>query len=163
MGTAVRLHSSYKLDITMKVLIGVSPNGTVIFVSPLFGGSSSDNFITKESGFIDLLKSGESVMADKGFKISQILPPGVNLIQPPFLMTNEDGQRQFTRNQAEECLRISRARAHVERIMQRLKLFKILTLIPHQYYEIAEEIIQLCAALVNWQDPIFDPRNLITR
>ena len=56
--------SSYKHHTTFKVLVGISPSGTITFVSGLWGGHVSDRLITAECGIIDLLESGDNVMAD---------------------------------------------------------------------------------------------------
>jgi len=45
----------------------IAPNGVIIFVSELFTGSISDRQLTKQSGFIEMLKDvppGKSIMAD---------------------------------------------------------------------------------------------------
>lgn len=76
--------SNYKHHNTFKVLVGISPNGQVIFVSKLWGGRVSDRFITEKSEFLQYLKPGDTVMADCGFEITSILPPGVGLNIPPF-------------------------------------------------------------------------------
>ena len=61
--------SNYKNDNTFKALIGISPDGTITFVSSLFPGSISDKALTRQSGILDLLESGDLVMADRGFDI----------------------------------------------------------------------------------------------
>ena len=60
---------NYKNDNTFKALIGISPDGTITFVSSLFPGSISDKALTRQSGILDMLKSGDSAMADRGFDI----------------------------------------------------------------------------------------------
>lgn len=78
--------SNYKNSNTFKALIGISPSGAIIFVSQLFSGSISDKQLTRQSGVLDLLESGDSVMADRGFDIQDDLTPlGVKLNIPPFL------------------------------------------------------------------------------
>lgn len=77
------------------------------------------------------------------------MPQGVTLNLPPFLNSG-----QFTRAQAEYTVIIARARIHVERAIQRIKLFAILKFIPQPYRTMASKIIQLCACLVNMQNPL---------
>lgn len=65
--------------------MGISPTGVVTFLSKLWGGgNASDKQIVKESGLLDLLEKGDSVIADKGFLIQDLLDPlGVTLNMPP--------------------------------------------------------------------------------
>ena len=80
------LFSSYKNHTTLKGLIGISPAGHITFISELYTGSISDREITMRSGFLDLpFDANDSVMADKGFTIEDLLPVGVSLNIPPFL------------------------------------------------------------------------------
>lgn len=77
--------SPYKEHHTIKALVGISPSGYFSFLSKLLTGSTSDRKITQESGLIDLLEEGDSVMADRGFNIRDILTERrVYLNIPPF-------------------------------------------------------------------------------
>ena len=79
-----QLYNRYKSNQTFKSLIGISPHGTVTFVSPLYTGGMSDVEITCLSGLVDLCEAGDSMMADKGFTIKNLLEAkGLNI--PPFL------------------------------------------------------------------------------
>ena len=84
-----RTFSSYKNHNTYKGLVGISPGGAITFVSRLFPGSISDRELTRQSGFLQLLDPGDSIMADRGFNIQDDLTPlGVRLNIPPFLKGN---------------------------------------------------------------------------
>ena len=60
-----RTFSSYKNHNTFKALIGISPSGTVMFVSKLYPGNISDKELTHQSGLLGLLEHGHSIMADR--------------------------------------------------------------------------------------------------
>ncbi|PFX23601.1 THAP domain-containing protein 11 [Stylophora pistillata] len=65
--------SNYKQHYTLKFLIGITPNGHISFVSETFSGRSSDVFIVENSGFLNYLQPHDQVMADRGFKIHDLL------------------------------------------------------------------------------------------
>ncbi|KAG5860807.1 hypothetical protein JTB14_030812 [Gonioctena quinquepunctata] len=77
-----------------KGLIGVAPNGVITYISGLYPGSTSDKKIVQHCGILDQLAAGDLILANKGFLIRDILPPGVMLNLPPFLTT-----AQFTPQQ----------------------------------------------------------------
>ena len=68
-------YSSYKSHHTFRLLVGISPTGVVTLLSKLWGGNEFDKQIVKESGVLNLLEKGDSVMADKGFTIQDLLDP----------------------------------------------------------------------------------------
>nr|XP_047137787.1 uncharacterized protein LOC124814292 [Hydra vulgaris] len=48
--------SNYKQHNMFMFLVGISPSGFITFLTDCYGGRCSDNFITKDSGFYDLLE-----------------------------------------------------------------------------------------------------------
>lgn len=63
--------SSYKHHNTVKVLIGITPQGTISFVSQAWGGRTSDKVLTENCGILSKLLPGDLVMADCGFTIAE--------------------------------------------------------------------------------------------
>ena len=65
--------SNYKHHYTVKFLVGITPNGAISYLSKCYGGRATDIFITEDSGFVKKLLPGDQVMADRGFKIRELL------------------------------------------------------------------------------------------
>lgn len=150
--------SDYKSTNTFKGLIAVDPRGSVIFISPIFSGSISDNRLTHESGLLKLLgdlraaghlKEGDSIMADKGFtNFQDFAKLGLKLNVPPFA----SGQGQMCAGDVVSTRIIAAHRVHVERAIARIKNFKIVsnqTCISS--CSIINQIWFVCAFLTNFQ------------
>ncbi|CAG2192483.1 unnamed protein product [Mytilus edulis] len=58
-------YSSYKGHTTYKFLVGIAPNGTIVYISDAFEGSISDKEIVKNHVFLDTLNNGDEIMADR--------------------------------------------------------------------------------------------------
>lgn len=146
--------SDYKHHNTWKLLVGVTPNGQVSFLSDLWGGRVSDKQITRESGVLALLDSGDNVMVDRGFDIRDILPDGVTLNMPPFLA----GRNQLTAAETEETMTIASVRIHVERAIGRIKTYHILDgCLPNTLSPYATQIATVCGLLTNFLPPLLPP------
>lgn len=77
--------SSYKHHTTVKLLVGISPSGVITFVSDAWPGKTSDRQLTEECGLLELLEPNDSVMADKGFTIADLLEKRQCFLNiPPF-------------------------------------------------------------------------------
>ena len=63
--------SSYKNLNTKKVLIGITPQGTISFISQAWGGRTSEKYLTENCGLLDKLMPGDRIMADRGFIIAE--------------------------------------------------------------------------------------------
>lgn len=142
-------YSSYKHKNTLKGLIGIAPNGCITYCSSLYPGSTSDKMIVKHSGILDIFKPGDLLLADKGFLLDDIVPQGVSVNIPPFLVNS-----QFTPAEVEKTKNIARARIHVERAIRRIKYYEILEFIPKSLFRYSTKVFQLCAGLTNFQNPL---------
>lgn len=146
------LFSSYKNHPTLKCLVGITPGGAFSFVSQLYTGHISDREIVLRSGFLDMLfENGDSVMADKGFTIQDLLPPGIGLNMPPFL----GSQEQMNPEDVLKTQTIASLRVHVERAINKIKNFHIWdSIIPLNLFGIVNQMWAVCAFLCNLQKPI---------
>ncbi|GFN84206.1 nuclease harbi1 [Plakobranchus ocellatus] len=135
---------------THKVLVGIAPNGTFIYISDVFDGSISDIKFVQESGFLELLNPSDSILADRGFPIKDILASKqVKLVKPPFLGNRE----KFTPEEELLTRQIAKDRIHVERAIERLKRFRILKhQVNSQLDSMISQIVFVVACLVNFYD-----------
>lgn len=144
------MYSHYKSHMTYKALLGITPTGIICFASDLWAGSISDKEITKRSGLLDLCETGDAIMADKGFLISDLTTPrGISLIVPPLKL------KRFSRREVEETRRIANLRIDVERAMERVKNFRILQgVMPITLAHQATWMWKICVYLSNLLPPL---------
>ena len=147
-----QIYSSYKGRPTAKVLVACSPAGTISFVSKAAGGSMTDKELVKRSGLVDLFSPGDTLLADRGFNIQELLlHKGVKLVIPPFLK----GKKQFSEAEDQRTKQVANARIHVERVIGRMKDFDIMKAeLPLDMLDMFDHIVTVTAALVNLQPPI---------
>jgi hypothetical protein len=147
--------SSYKNRNTLKCLIGISPRGCVTYVSPAYGGSASDRQIFERSDFVqrqDLLSQGDSIMADRGFIVQDLLASRDVLVNTPTMLK---GMTQLPSKTVEKDRRIANKRVHVERIIGFAKTFRILKDELHKsYVSIGGRILFVCFVLSNFRQSI---------
>lgn len=152
--TQSALYSHYKHHVTYKALVGISPSGAVTFVSQLYPGSLSDKEIVARCGILHpgLWEKGDSVMADRGFTIQELLDPlGVKVNIPAFL----DGKEQLDKEDVVMSQTIASVRIHVERVIARIKKFKVLkTEIPLNLNGTINQIWTVACLLCNFMDPL---------
>lgn len=146
------LFSTYKNHTTLKGLIGISPSGAVTFVSQLYTGSISDREIVYRSGFLDLpFNEGDSVMADKGFTVEDLLPLGVKLNIPPFLCSSI----QMPTKEVVWTQEIASLRIHVERVINKIKNFHIWDrVVTLNQLGLVNQMWAVCAILCNAQPSV---------
>lgn len=139
---------------TVKFVVATAPCGTVTFVSKVYSGGSTDSFMTSDSGFLDLLEPGDVILSEKGFPctMTSFKDKGVNVVVPPFVRDN----KKFSED--EDLHKILSVQGHVERCMERLKRYRILSdklssdLFPH-----LEKVAYACAVLTNLKLTVINP------
>ena len=157
-------YSQYKGSNTIKFMTGVTPGGTISFVSDCYGGRVSESVIFEQSGLIHLLEptssQREGIMVDRGFFIDKICSEAdVRLVRPPFTRN----KKQFSKHEAVLNAKIARARVHVERANQRLKALNILgDRMPACLVKKGDQIITVICAIVNLSAPILNDEKFHT-
>ena len=154
LSTQGSMYSHYKSHVTYKSLIGIAPSGATTFISQLYEGSISDKDIVNRSGILHekLWGENDSIMADRGFTISDLLKPlNVALNIPSFL----GGREQLTEDEVKESQTIASVRIHVERAIQRVKKFKqIRNEIPLTLHGSINQIWTVACLLCNFMPPL---------
>jgi len=143
------LFSNYKQHTTLKGVIGISLGGAITFISQLYTGSISDREIIVRSGRLDLpLKKNDSIMADKGFTIQDLLPLGISLNIPPFFGSSA----QMPAGDVILTQEIASMHIHVERAMNKIKNFHIWDgAVPVHQFTLVNQMWAMCAILCNAQ------------
>lgn len=110
--------SNYKHHNTIKFLVGITPQGTISFLSKCWGGRVSDKEITETSGLLNYLESGDVIIADRGFTISDYCQLAMcEIVIPPFTRS----KAQLTKKEVDWSRELSVVRIHVERVIGTLK------------------------------------------
>lgn len=155
--TQSKLYSNYKSHTTYKALVSITPTGAFNFVSDLWGGNTSDRYITEHSGYLENISPGDEVMADRGFTIRDLLTEKrAYLTIPPFTRKCFWGKgKRLNANEIKRTREIANSRIHVERAIQRLKQFKIISNIVHWSLKpLMNPILKVSAFLCNLMKPL---------
>lgn len=144
------VYSQYKHHSTAKGVTGCDPLGRVTFVGDLVPGKMSDKELTLQSGLMDLLEEGDSVMCDRGFLLENELKEiGVDLNMPAFLK----GREQLPLREENESRQIATFRINIERVFREVKTFRILKQVfPNTMFDKLNEVFKVCCYLVNFID-----------
>ena len=152
-----QVYSQYKSRPTLKCLVGITPGGSISFVSVPAGGNTSDKKLVKMTNIVEKFEENDIVLADRGFNIQELfLHKQVKVIVPPF-QRSTSSTSQFTETEDTKTKTVANARIHVERAIGRLKEFSILQgPIPLTMIDLMESALVVCSALVNLQ-PVLVP------
>lgn len=154
-------YSSYKHHNTTKYLIGVTPQGTVCFISSGWGGRASDKHVTESSRLLSFLLPGDTILADRGFDIADSVGLCMATIKMPAFTK---GKAQLRGIEVEQTRRIANVRIHVERVIGNLRQkYSLLQETQPIHFLIAptdgeppllDKITTVCCALVNMSNSV---------
>ena len=141
------LWSEYKHHCTFKFLVAITPNGAVSWVSPCYVGRTTDIYIVRDLGFLDILEPYVTVTAHCGFKIkSDVTFRRCFLAIPP----SPAKGNQMTSSDIRETSKVANIRIFVEKAIARIKWFKNLkTQLPLLDKPLLDDIVICCCILVN--------------
>ena len=141
--------STYKNRNTVKVLVGCTPGGLVSYVSPAYGGSTSDRQIVERSELLQACDPGDSIMADKGFNVQDLFIPFDVLINIPSFFKKKN---RLSGETVMSDRKIASKRVHIERIIGLAKTFKMLQQpMTNTESALSTQIIKICFILCNFR------------
>ena len=154
-------YSQYKHHHTMKYLIGITPAGSVSFISRGWGGRTSDKMITENSGFLNNILPGDTILADRGFDVGDTLGLyNAKLKIPAFTK----GKKQLCPADIESTRGLASVRIHVERVIGvvRQKYMILQSTVSHPLCVAPakgepmplDKIVSICCALTNICPPV---------
>ena len=144
--------STYKNRNTVKLLVGATPGGLISYISPAYGGSTSDRQICERSILTRMCDRGDSIMADKGFNVQDLFAPYDVTVNIPTFFSKKN---RMTNKTVLNDRAISSKRVHIERLIGLAKTFKILKA-PLNVTEtkLSSEITFVCFMLCNFRTRI---------
>lgn len=148
--------SSYNDHPTLKLLVGCDEMSEVNFISDAFAESISDRELIIKSGFLDIVNTGDAVLADKLFDVSDLLESkGVEINIPPHLK----GKEHLAKFKMKKTRVTTNRKILIENINCRARKNKILiTPMEKTLWPRANKIIYICFALVNFCTPNVNKR-----
>ena len=143
-------YSTYKSHNTMKFLIGITPQGSISFISKGWGGRTSDKHLTENCGFLNHLLPGDLILADRGFNIAETLGScSASLKIPAFTK----GRSQLSALDVESTRGLAAVRIHVERGLGST-IPNTLCVADSTGLTTLDKIVQVASALTNLPPPI---------
>lgn len=152
------IYSSYKSRPTAKVLVATNPNGGAVYISDAFEGSISDVAIVEKSGFLNFIDQGDLILADRGFSIDHLLVKhGAKVLMPPMMK----GKAALNLHEESVTKIIAKARIHIERWNERLKIFEYLRApIRQDKRNMLSQVVYVCSCLANFSRIMLDTNEI---
>lgn len=147
------MYSHYYKDLTIKFMVCATPSGLITFIGSGYGGKTSDRQIFLDSNVLEMLEPHvDAVMVDKGFLIDEVCAKNfIEIVRPAFLRMKP----RFPPGESKQSRKISSARVHIERVIQRIKVFGIFkSTYPYSLLKFFDHMLVIAAGLTNLSGPI---------
>lgn len=134
-------------------MVCATPNGVITHIGSSYGGKTSDRQIFLDTNIVEMLEPHlDAVMVDKGFSIDEVCAKHfIEIVRPPFLRMKP----QFPPGESKQSRKISSARVHIERVIQRIKIFGIFkSTFPYNLLKLFDHMLIIAAALTNLSNSI---------
>ena len=138
--------SNYKHKNTVKILVGITPQGVIAFVSESWGGRISDKYLTEHWGILRKLLPGEIILGDRGFDIvDSVGAMQAQLNIPAFTK----GKNQLSALEIEETRMIkANVRIHVECVIGNVRQKYPICRTLYQYTSSIKEMVKMSPSMI---------------
>ena len=152
------MEAAYKHPHTVKFLIGITPQGTVSFISPFL-----KPWVEEHCGYLNNILPGYLILPDRGFNIgASVGSLAVSVNIPAFTKS----RNQLTAADLESTRKLANVRIHVERVIGTVRQkytflngtvpIRFLMFKDENNYTMIDKISHVCRALVNLNESIVD-------
>ncbi|CAN9511405.1 unnamed protein product [Ophioblennius macclurei] len=139
-----------------KYMIGITPQGSISFVSKGFEGRVSNKHLIEQCGILNKLLPGDMVLADRGYNVGDEVGLMCAEVKSP---RTSGGDAQMDPKSVEETRQITHLRVHVERVIGLVRnKYKILQQnipvslkapLKGEEFCFMDKIVTVCCALTN--------------
>lgn len=144
--------SNYKHHNTVKVLVDITPNGYIQYVSKAYVGRISDLQLVRDCDWLQFLEPNDVVMADRGFPIREEL---AQRLCDLYIPQGKRGVGQFTEAQVDQIKSVANTRIFVEQAIQRIKEFRFLKFeVPLSASVQISDAVMIASAITNLGTPL---------
>lgn len=143
--------SSYKHSTTVRLFLGISCHGAIIYISEGYEGSISDKDAFLQSNIFEILQENDVIMVDRGFGIKAACAlRQIKVLMPPKLGSK---RKHFTEQEELMTKAIAKTRIYVEHIMKRLRDWRFLNggKIDIHLVPILPDIVYILGCLYNFE------------
>ncbi|XP_037548910.1 uncharacterized protein LOC119425453 [Nematolebias whitei] len=150
---------NYKRSNSVKFLMGITPQGSVCFLSKSWGDRASDKCIIENCGLLLKLLPGDLILADHGFNIQDSVESYCAQVNIPSFSS---GKAQLSAVDVETTRKVAHVRTHVERLsgLVRNKYTMLQARLPvdylikHDGLPVVDKIVTVACALTNLCDSV---------
>ena len=139
--------SNYRHNNASNYLVGITPAGAISFLSLGWNRRVSDKQVTKESSFFNKVSMGDCILAHWRFNTKEELSALRATVK---ISSFTKGKKQLSGGEVDTPRQLSSVRIHVERVIGRIKKFRLLqTTLPLTQVDLLVGIMVIVCGLVN--------------
>ena len=136
----------------MKYFISATPDGLINFVSNGRPGRCSDMELLLQSGYLECLREGVTVLADHGFKQlgTELAARGCRLVRPVSVKKKKE---QLCARDILDMKVVAALRIHIERVIRWVRLYKFFTMhacVSLNMVDLLDDVVRIACGLIDY-------------